>query len=119
MRCVWVRSAQLPRRLNMLNKDAGNRQATSCKPQAAAWRVAATTLTRSWSYHSRASWAPTKRNGSGASSCCGGGAHVPVGQSADRGVPVSRGQVRRGPLGGIHPEQVVKFVPVGADRFEQ
>ena len=55
MRCVVTQSAQLLLRLNSGNKVGGSRQAISCRPAAAAWRVAATMLARSSSYQASAS----------------------------------------------------------------
>ena len=54
-RWVVTQSAQLFHRLNTGNRVGGSRQATSCRPVAAAWRVATTTFARSSSYQARAS----------------------------------------------------------------
>ena len=94
--------AQSPRRLKTLNRGADSRQATSCRPQVAAWRIAASRFPRSLSYQPKASWA-SANPGRGSSACaasngrlyrCGetavaggvGGAHVPGEQADDRGV---------------------------------
>src|SRR6185369_15005414 len=68
-RCVAMQFAQLPRRLNMVNSGAGRRQATSSRPNPAAWRVAATRLARSLSYQASAS--STSAKASGAESAAG------------------------------------------------
>ena len=62
-RCVVTQSAQLLRRLNTGNSAGGSRQAMSCRPAAAAWRVAATTLARSSSYQASACSTLSKSSG--------------------------------------------------------
>jgi hypothetical protein len=67
-----MQSAQLPRLMKMMNKGAGSRHATSCRPDEAAWRVALTRFARSLSYQESASSASAKP---------GGGPAAPAGSS--------------------------------------